>query len=62
MTKEEINRGERGIVALILRDSVEKIEQHDNLTIADIQPQLKEVNREQIELALIGHQTASKKW
>lgn len=62
MTKEEINRGERGIVALILRDSLEEIEQHDNLTIADIQPQLKEVNREQIELALIGHQTASKKW
>lgn len=34
MTKEEINRGERGIVALILRDSVEEIEQMNVNTFA----------------------------
>ena len=56
-----IKRGERGIVALVLKDSVEEIEQHDILTVADIQSQLKEFNKEQIELALIGYQIAPKK-
>lgn len=56
-----IKRGERGIVALVLKDGVEEIEQHDILTVADIQPQLKEFNKEQIKLALIGYQTAPKK-
>ena len=56
-----IKRGERGIVALVLKDSVEEIEQHDILTVADIHSDLKEFNKEQIELALIGYQTAPKK-
>lgn len=56
-----IKRGERGTVALVLKDSVEEIEQHDILTVADIQSQLKEFNKEQIELALIGYQTVPKK-
>lgn len=56
-----IKRGERGIVALVLKDSVEGIEQHDILTVADIHSELSEFNQEQIELALIGYQIAPKK-
>ena len=56
-----IRRGERGIVALLLKDSVEEVEQHDILTVSDIHSKLKEFNKEQIELALIGYQTAPKK-
>ena len=56
-----IKRGERGIVALVLKDSVEEIEQHDILKVADIHSELSEFNKEQIELALIGYQTAPKK-
>lgn len=56
-----IKRGERGVEALVLKDSVEEIEQHDILSISDIHSDLKEFNREQIELALIGYQTAPRK-
>lgn len=56
-----IKRGERGIVALVLKDSVEEIEQHDILTVADIHSELSEFNQEQIELALMGYQTTPKK-
>jgi len=56
-----VKRGERGIVALVLKDSVDEIEHHELLTVADIHPTLNEFNREQIELALIGYQTVPKK-
>ena len=56
-----IKRGERGIVALMLKDSVDEIEYHEVLIVADIHPTLNEFNREQIELALMGYQTTPKK-
>ena len=54
-------RGERGIVTLVLKDSVDEIEHDKVLTVADIHPTLNEFNREQIKLALMGYQTAPKK-
>lgn len=56
-----IKRGERGIVALVLRDGVDEIEHHEVLTIADIHESLNEFNQGQIQLALKGYQTAPKK-
>ena len=56
-----IKRGERGIVALILKDDVEEIEHHEVLTVADIHESLNEFNKNQIELALMGYQTPPKK-
>jgi len=54
-------RGERGIVTLVLKDSVDEIEHDKVLTVADIHPTLNEFNREQIKLDLMGYQTAPKK-
>ena len=56
-----IKRGERGIVALVLKDDVEEIEHHEILSVSDIHEELKDFNKEQIELALLGYQTAPKK-
>lgn len=56
-----IKRGERGIVALVLKDNVEEIEHHEILSVSDIHEELKDFNKEQIKLALLGYQTAPKK-
>lgn len=56
-----IKRGERGIVALVLRDGVDNIESHVVLVPSDIPTNLKEFNKEQIQLALMGYQTPPKK-
>jgi len=56
-----IKRGERGIVALVLRGGVDEIEHHEILTVADIHPELSEFNQDQIKLALMGYQIAPKK-
>ncbi len=56
-----IKRGERGIVALVLHDSVENIKSHEVLVPSDVPTDLKEFNKEQIQLALMGYQTPPKK-
>ena len=56
-----IKRGERGIVALVLRDGVENIKRHEVLVPSDVPTDLKESNKEQIGLALMGYQTPPKK-
>ncbi len=56
-----IKRGERGIVALVLHDSVENIKSYEVLVPSDVPTDLKEFNREQIQLALMGYQTPPKK-
>lgn len=56
-----IKRGERGIVTLILKDKVEKLESHILLTISDIPESLNDFNTEQAELSLVGYQTPPKK-
>ena len=56
-----IKRGERGIVALVLKDNVGEIEHHEILSVSDIHEELKDFNKEQIELTLLGYQTAPKK-
>lgn len=56
-----IKRGERGIVALVLRDGVDNIEGHVVLVPSDIPTNLKEFNKEQVQLALMGYQTPPKK-
>lgn len=56
-----IKRGERGIVALVLRDGVENIKRHEVLVPSDVPTDLKEFNKEQIQLALMGYQTPPKK-
>lgn len=56
-----IKRGERGIVALVLRDGVDNIESHEVLVPSDVPTDLKEFNKEQIQLALMGYQTPPKK-
>ena len=56
-----IKRGERGIVALVLRDGVDNIESHVVLVPSDVPTDLKEFNKEQIGLALMGYQTPPKK-
>ena len=56
-----IKRGERGIVALVLRDGVENIKSYEVLVPSDVPMDLKEFNRDQIQLALMGYQTPPKK-
>lgn len=56
-----IKRGQRGIVTLVLKDSVEELESHTVLTVADIPTSLSDENKEQVELALLGYQTPPKK-
>lgn len=56
-----IKRGERGIVALVVRDGVDEIEHHEVLTVSDIHPTLNEFNQNQIQLSLLGYQTPPKK-
>ena len=56
-----IKRGERGIVALVLRDGVDNIESYVVLAPSDVPMDLKEFNREQVGFALTGYQTPPKK-
>lgn len=57
-----IKRGERGIVALVLKDaSVEALESHVLLTVAETPEGLTAENKEQIQLAFMGYQTPPKK-
>ena len=58
-----IKRSQRGIVAMILKEAdTSKYESYYNIyTTTDIPEDLSEFNKEQIELALIGYQTAPKK-
>ncbi len=56
-----IKRGERGIVALVLRDGVDNVESHEVLVPSDVPIDLKEFNRDQVQLALMGYQTPPKK-
>lgn len=56
-----IRRSQRGIVALILKDTVPEGNPVTVLTPADIPKTLNDFNKEQIELALIGYQTPPRK-
>ena len=56
-----IKRGERGIVALVLHDAVDNIKSYEVLVPSDVPTDLKEFNRDQIQLALMGYQTPPKK-
>jgi hypothetical protein len=56
-----ISRSQRGIVALILKDTVPEENPVTVLTPADIPKTLNDFNKEQIELALKGYQTPPKK-
>jgi len=56
-----IRRSQRGIVALILEDTVPATNPITILTPADIPAALSDFNKEQIELTLIGYQTPPKK-
>ena len=57
-----IKRGERGIVALILKDSsVQELTSHVLITVSEIPESLSDTNKEQVELTFIGYQTPPKK-
>ena len=56
-----IKRGERGIVALVLRDGVENMKDYEVVLPFDVPTDLNDANKEQINLALIGYQTPPKK-
>jgi hypothetical protein len=56
-----ITRGERGIVALILKDTVPAQNPITVLNVSDIPNTLTAANQTQIKLALIGYQNAPKK-
>lgn len=58
---QSIKRGERGVVALILKDVIPDKNPFTVLTINDIPPNLSAENKQQITLALIGYQKAPKK-
>lgn len=55
-----IERGERGIVCLVLEDDLAKVKKNpDTLyTIDDIPEEISDQNKEQIKLAMIGYQTS----
>lgn len=58
-----IKRGQRGVVAMILRQNVEEGESKEFIvyTPTDIPEILNEFNKEQVELCLMGYQTPPKK-
>lgn len=56
-----INRGDRGIVALILRDTIPSVNPFTVFDTTDIVSTLSEDNKAQIEMALLGYQKAPKK-
>ena len=55
-----IQRGERGIVLLILEDDTAKIKKNPDVlyTVDDIPEEISDVSKEQIELAMVGYQQA----
>lgn len=56
-----IKRGDRGIIAMILKDKVYKNQAVEILTEADIPKTMTVENKEQIRFAMIGYQNAPKK-
>ena len=56
-----IKRGERGIVALVLRDGVENIKNYEVVLPSDVPTDLNDANKEQVNLTLMGYQTPPKK-
>lgn len=56
-----IKRGERGIIAMILRDSVAENKAYECTSNEDIPKTLSESNQKQIELALMGYVNMPKK-
>jgi len=56
-----IKRGERGIIALILKDSVEEVKAYECTSNEDVPKELTSENQEQIRLALMGYVNMPKK-
>lgn len=56
-----IQRGERGIIAMILKDTAPDKNPIEILTVSDIPLGLSSANKEQVQLALVGYQNAPKK-
>lgn len=56
-----INRGERGIIAMIVRDTVPTTNPVVVNTVSEIPATLSAATKKQIELALMGYQTAPRK-
>lgn len=56
-----VQRGERGIIAMILKDKTYKNQAKEYLTAADIPSNMLTANKKQIELALMGYENAPKK-
>lgn len=56
-----IQRGERGTVALLLKEKIVEDKDFTVYSVADIPGWLSESNREQVEMALKGYQNAPKK-
>lgn len=56
-----IQRGERGIIAMLLKESAVTTTDYTIYSVADIPATLSEANKAAIEQALIGYQTAPKK-
>lgn len=56
-----IKRGERGIIAMIVKDKVPETNPVDILSVTDIPVGFSEATKTQIKLALIGYQNAPKK-
>lgn len=56
-----IARGNRGIIAMILKDNVPDINPVSVTSVTDIPASLSETNKEQIKLALMGYVNAPKK-
>lgn len=56
-----VKRGERGIVAMIIKDVVPEKNPVEILTVTDIPKTLSDANKKQIELVLMGYVNAPKK-
>ena len=56
-----IQRGDRGIIALILKDKTYKSQAKEFLTEGDISNNITAANKEQIKLAMIGYENKPKK-
>lgn len=56
-----VARGDRGIIAMILKDKIYKDQAIDILSVNDIPKTMKDANKEQIKLAMMGYQNAPKK-
>ena len=56
-----VKRGERGIIAMILKDKIYKNQAVEIFAESDIPKTMKEFNKEQIKLAMIGYINKPKK-